>query len=169
MGRPSKYSEAIAREICVHLATGKSLRSYCRQQSKPAISTVMRWLFDPESEKTGFREQYERARCAQAEIIADEIIDISDDGENDYMRVLAENGECEGFRQNGEFVSRSKLRIDARKWCASKMYIRRYGDKQQHEHSGPNGGPIESRQTVDASGLTDEQIRALAAIPVHDS
>lgn len=32
------------------------------------------------------------------------------------------------------------------------------------EVSGPGGGPIETRQTMDMSGLTDDQLRALASI-----
>lgn len=34
----------------------------------------------------------------------------------------------------------------------------------RHEVSGPEGAPIEHTHTVDASALTDEQLRAIAAI-----
>ena len=37
-------------------------------------------------------------------------------------------------------------------------------DKIDHELGGPNGGPIQTKATLDVSGLTDEQLRALAAI-----
>lgn len=37
-------------------------------------------------------------------------------------------------------------------------------DKIDHEHGGPNGGPIETKSTLDVSGLTDEQLRVLSAI-----
>ena len=36
----------------------------------------------------------------------------------------------------------SALRIDARKWLSGKMAPKKYGDKQQIEHAGPDGGPI---------------------------
>lgn len=35
------------------------------------------------------------------------------------------------------------------------------------EHSGPNGGPIETKTTVDASKLTIDQLRALSSIAIH--
>lgn len=37
----------------------------------------------------------------------------------------------------------------------------------KHEHSGPDGGPIETKTTIDAANLTDEQLRALSSIPLQ--
>lgn len=39
-------------------------------------------------------------------------------------------------------------------------------DKQTLEHTGADGGPIQSQATVDVTGLTPEQLQALASIPV---
>ena len=39
------------------------------------------------------------------------------------------DGEGTGYEYNGEAVQRSKLRVDARKWMASKMAPKKYGDK----------------------------------------
>ena len=47
-----------------------------------------------------------------------------------------------GYQENGEALRRSAIRIDARKWLAGKMAPKKYGDKQQLEHRGPDGGPI---------------------------
>jgi hypothetical protein len=68
-----------------------------------------------------FAEQYAHARDSQADTLADEILDIADDGSNDYM------GDDETY--NGDAVARSKLRVDARKWIASKLKPKKYGDK----------------------------------------
>lgn len=38
---------------------------------------------------------------------------------------------------------------------------------EKHEHSGPNGSPIESNTRLNLSGMTVEQLRALASIPVQ--
>ncbi len=76
-GRPSLYTEALAAEICRRLAEGESLRAICADKAIPGISTVMGWLFDGNHGE--FSEQYARAREAQAEIRADEIVDIADD------------------------------------------------------------------------------------------
>ena len=37
-------------------------------------------------------------------------------------------------------------------------------DKQEHEHTGANGGPIRTESAVDLSGLSQDQLRALASI-----
>ena len=132
-GRPSLYTEALAAKICTRLAEGKSLRSICRDDAMPAISTVMGWLFDGKHED--FPEQYARAREAQAEVRADEIVDIADDDTNDFMadkdgKLVADH----------EHIQRSRLRVDARKWIAAKLLPKRYGDKIQH--TGEGGGPV---------------------------
>jgi hypothetical protein len=40
-------------------------------------------------------------------------------------------------------------------------------DRVQNEHSGPDGGPIQTSSKLDISGLSDEQLKALAAIKVE--
>jgi hypothetical protein len=70
-----------------------------------------------------FRHQYARAREAQADFLAEEILQIADDGENDTY--ATENGPA----VNHDVVQRSRLRVDARKWLASKLAPKKYGDK----------------------------------------
>jgi hypothetical protein len=41
-------------------------------------------------------------------------------------------------------VERSRLRIHARKWLASKLAPKKYGDKVSAEVSWPDGGPIQN-------------------------
>lgn len=60
----------------------------------------------------------------------------------------------------------ARVEIDARKWFASKFLPKQYGDKITQEHTGADGGPIQSQTTVDVTGLTPEQLQALASIPV---
>jgi len=90
----------------------------------PAVGSVCRWL----AENDGFREQYARAREAQADTLADEILDIADDGTNDWM--AREDGSLE---YNGDHIQRSRLRVDARKWIASKLKPKVYGERQQSD------------------------------------
>ena len=45
-------------------------------------------------------------------------------------------------------VARNRLRVDARKWLASKMAPKKYGDKLQTELTGANGGSIQVASTV---------------------
>lgn len=123
MGRPSTFTQKIADEICERLIEGRSLRSICLDDKMPATGTVCRWL----GENENFREQYERARDAQADTLADEIVDIADDGSNDFME--RKRGEDTEIVVDKEHVLRSKLRVDARKWVASKLKPKKYGDK----------------------------------------
>lgn len=65
-----------------------------------------------------FMEQYARAREIQAEILAEDIISLADSAVED-----------------GAAVAKARLQVDARKWYASKMAPKRYGDRIQHDLS----------------------------------
>lgn len=136
MGRPSDYTPVTALAICERLVAGHSLRAICRDEGMPDLSTVFRWI-EAHSE---FREQYVRAREMQAEVFADELTEISDDGSNDWME--RNDKDNPGWVANGEHIQRSKLRVDTRKWIASRILFKKYGDKIETQHTGKDGGPI---------------------------
>lgn len=136
-GRPTKFSTALAARICLRLAEGESLRSICRDDGMPARSTVNLWIID---DVQGFSAQYARARDAGLDMMADEVLDLADDGSNDWTERENKDGStCTVL--NGEAVARSRLRFDARRWYLSKLAPKRYGDKLQH--TGADGeGPL---------------------------
>lgn len=74
------------------------------------------------------RNQYTRACEERSDLIFDEILEIADDGSEDSITVNKKGGESYEVL-NKEFVERSKLRIDARKWALGKMQPKKYGDK----------------------------------------
>ena len=115
VGRPSKYSTEMAENICDLVARGLSLRTICVKSDMPSMSTVCKWL----KENPEFSEQYARAREEQADIFADEIIEIADAVEPDSAA-----------------VAKAKLQIDARKWRAAKMSPKKYGDKVEQQITG---------------------------------
>lgn len=125
MGRPSKYSSKLADEICVRLVSGESLRKICSGKTMPGMTSIFKWL----RETPEFAKQYAYAREAQAEALADEIISISDDRSNDTI-----DGEY-GEVPNAAAIQRDRLRVDSRKWYASKLLPRKYGDKLDVTHS----------------------------------
>lgn len=129
-GRPSEFTPEKANAICERLIDGESLRSICLDQDMPSASTVCRWLGQNEE----FQKQYAHARNAQADTLADEILDIADDASNDWMERKDADDQSTGWQLNGEHVRRSQLRIDSRKWLAAKMAPKKYGDKQEIEH-----------------------------------
>jgi hypothetical protein len=104
----------------------------------PAESTVRQWVVD---DRNGFAAQYTRAREAQMDALAEDLLEIADNEKAD--------------------VQRSRLRVDTRKWLMSKIAPKRFGDKKTLEHSGPNGSPI---QTVDLTNVTEDQLAALEAV-----
>jgi hypothetical protein len=94
-------------------------------------------------DREGFSERYARAREIQALTIADELLDIADDGRNDWMQRGGDD-ERGGWELNGEHIQRSRVRIDTRKWMLSKMLPKSYGDKAEVAVVGANGGPVQS-------------------------
>lgn len=109
---------------------GESLRAICRDNDTPAIDTVFKWIHTIPS----FAAQYARAREVQADVIADEMFEIADDGSNDFM--LIKRGEEEVEVVNHEHISRSKLRVDQRKWWLARVAAKKYGDKIEVESNG---------------------------------
>ncbi len=114
-GRPSKYTQDLADEICEGLALGDSLRTVCKEDKMPSVKTVFNWMHThPE-----FLQQYARAKEESADAMADEVLDIADDGSNDWMHI--HKGDYEGWQLNGEALQRSRLRVDTRKWLMSNL------------------------------------------------
>lgn len=104
------YSQEVADTICELIAEGKSLRSICRQEEMPGKSEVFRWL----AENSAFRDQYARAREAQADHFFDEIIEVADDISLDPQS--------------------RRVMVDARKWAAGKLRPKVYGEKIETTH-----------------------------------
>lgn len=99
----------------------------------PAKSTVFKWL----AGNKGFADQYARAREVQAETMAEDILSIADDGSNDTYK------DDEGHpRTDQDVIARSRLRVDARKWLASKLLPKKYGDKVELGGPGPGGAHL---------------------------
>lgn len=141
VGRPTDYTLEKADLICDRITQGESLRSICIDEDMPHAGTVCRWL----AKNQEFREQYALAREAQAELMADELLEIADDGTNDWMEKKNAEGEVIGYRENGEAMRRSQLRISTRQWVAERLLPKKYGTKVQNEHTGKDGGAIETK------------------------
>lgn len=134
-GRPVKHTAAIAESICKLLSAGETLRQVCKRDDMPAESTVRGWALDDQG---GFAAQYSRAREIGYHSMADELLDISDDGTNDYMERQTDDGSTGDSILNGEHIQRSRLRVDSRKWLLSKALPKIYGDKIEVEQTNFN-------------------------------
>lgn len=133
MARPTDYSQETVAVICDRIALGESLRSICRDEAMPAMSSVFLWL----NKHSEFSDQYAHAREAQADTLADEIVDIADDGSRDYTV------DADGIATvDHDHIARARLRVDARKWIASKLKPKKYGEKLDTTHRGDPAAPI---------------------------
>lgn len=124
-GRPTIYTKELADIICTRLTEGESLRRILLTKGMPSSSTIYRWLLNEDYKS--FWEQYARAREVQAEVMFDEILDIADDGSNDFMTIT--KGDYTYNVEDREVTNRSKLRVDSRKWYLSKVLPKKFGDK----------------------------------------
>lgn len=128
-GRPSDYTIWKDRAICMRLACGESLRSICKRKGYPSRFAVIRWLQVNED----FRNHYAQAREMQAEYYIDDIIEIADDSSQDTVETP------QGEKFNSEYVQRSRLRVDTRKWAMERMASKRYGPQQKVDHTSSDG------------------------------
>jgi len=90
-----------------------------------------------------------------------------------YLRARAIRGDDHGERvaevvdkmEAGEIAPDvGRAMIEGLKWTAGRMAPKLWGDKTQHEHSGPDGGPI---QTYDLSKLPDDKLKSLEELLVQ--
>jgi hypothetical protein len=123
-GRPTIYNEELADLICLRIATHQmGTRKLCQKyDDMPDDTCIYEWRH----KYVEFAHKYAQAKMQQAEIMAEEILDIADDDSQDVRHDKDGNEIC-----NSEFVARSRLRVDTRKWLASKLAPKIYGDKQQ--------------------------------------
>lgn len=150
MGRPPfQWTESIEDEILDQIMEGKSFRDFLmrdRAEHLPSPQTFFKHLRDNES----FAKRYAQAREFQADCEFEEINEIADNGSNDWM----ENHDPDnpGYRLNGEHIQRSRLRVDVRKWRASKLAPKKYGEKLDLTHANPDGSGL----TIQILRLGDE-------------
>lgn len=97
----------------------------CADDGFPADRTVYRWLEAHEE----FRQQYARAREVQADTLSDEILDISN---TPVIGAKTKTGKDGVEVTEGDMIEHRRLQVDARKWLASKLAPKKYGDKTDH-------------------------------------
>ena len=141
MVRPTKYSEELATIIIDRLINGESLRKICSSDNMPDKATVFRWLASNEQ----LRDQYKLAREIQADMLADDLLNIADT-----------------VYRTGGALTKAKLQIQTRMWIASKLKPRVYGNKPEPQPT-PQQPPalniiIGEQRKRDLAKLTDEQL-----------
>ena len=122
--KPRPYNDKLAEDICNRLMQGESLRQICAGNEPPAVRrTILYWL----ANKQEFRQLYAAAREIQADLLAEEILAIADQNEEDWVKKAKRGSADEQLVFNTEHVQRAKLRIDARKWLIARLAPKKYG------------------------------------------
>lgn len=132
-GAPAyQWTKKVEDILLGRIADGEALKAICQDPGMPTTPTVYKRIMDDDI----FASLYSRARDVQADNIADEILEIADDGRNDWME--RHGKDAKGWLLNGEHTARSRLRIDSRKWYLEKIAPKKYG----------NAIRVEGEQTV---------------------
>ena len=74
-----------------------------------------------------------------AELLADEILQIADDGSNDKTTDNEGN-----VIVNTDHIARSRLRVDARKWVACHLNPKLFGEKKAVTHEAAEGSSLDA-------------------------
>ena len=64
MGRPSRYSDETAAEICERIADGQSVKAICSDTHMPCRQAVHEWIA---SNRNGFGDMFAPGRQAQSQ------------------------------------------------------------------------------------------------------
>lgn len=125
-----QYSQELADKVCEMIMDGFSLRKIEATDSMPKRLDILRWLRG----NPDFQTQYAHAREEQAEFYADEIIEIAD---------------------NSTDSAKARVQVDSRKWIASKLKAKKYGDSTQLKHADADGNKLSVANVLGAiSGST---------------
>jgi hypothetical protein len=111
MRKPAKYSPELFETVCQRLEEGETLTAICQEEGMPSKEGFYKWV----ESKEGAVDRYVRAREKQADSLAEEIVHISN------TAIDAQIG---------------RLQMDARKWFASKVAPKKYGDKTDITSNG---------------------------------
>lgn len=135
IGRPSVYTDDLGAEICQLLSEGNSLVRICKLEHMPHCATVYRWLASPALE--AFRDNYTRARAEMTHHLAEQTLEIADFADDPV---------------------KARLQVDARKWFASKMLPRVYGEASQVRLADADGNKLDTAPLI-------AELMALMATP----
>jgi hypothetical protein len=120
----------------MRLAGGESLRSICRDEGMPVLSTVLLWVVQ---DREGFSEHYMQAREAAGFAHADRVADLAE------LAALAEID-----------PQAARAAMDGFKWAAERMSPKRHSPRQEHDHQSSDRSMSPTRIEI-VPGGTDSQ------------
>jgi hypothetical protein len=149
MAYSQEDKDIIIKEILNLIRDGKSLRSAILELNKCNRDTFNEWM----KIDSQLSDQYVQACEERADSIFEEIIEIADNTTNDS--IITDKGEI----PNNEWIARSRLRVDARKWAVSKMNPKKYGDKTDVTTNGRDINTIITAEKIkEISNTLDDEV-----------
>lgn len=121
IGRPSKYTEALAAEMVERLSNGEPLRQICRDDHMPAWSKVYEWT----AKNKVLAGAIADARALGQDAIAEDTLQIIDQLPH---QIVDDKGVA---RYDSAYVQWAKNRVELRLKLLAKWNPKRYGDKVQ--------------------------------------
>lgn len=146
MGRPSKYTPQIAREIVERLSEGIPLWEICRDDHMPAWRTIYDWM-ERDAELSAW---IARARELGQDAIAEDCLRIIDE---EPTKVISEGG----IRYDSAFVQWQKNRVEQRLKLLAKWNPKRYGDRVQL--AGDADQPIKIQAETQAEAMFEALLK----------
>lgn len=117
--------------LCEWVAEGGTIRGWCRQSGNPSRSLVAKWS----SSFPWFRERLGLAKVIGYDAIAEEALEIADDGTNDFVIRKLASGELKAVL-DVEHVNRSRLRVETRLKLLACWNREAYGQSVTADHKG---------------------------------
>ena len=139
------------------MSLGKSLSSALKSEGMPSYHAVMLML----RKSPEFRTMYEKAIEDRADRLAEEILELADEQMPDGL---------EGA-QASAWVQQKRMQVDARKWIASKLKPKMYGDRIDVAVTDTRISVMdalkEAKQRVlkDDSNVVDVEVKQTEAMP----
>lgn len=104
-GRPTKYTQEIADEICTRIAGGESLHSICRDDHLPHRCTVLLWVVQ---DREGFCNQYMIAREAAGYAHADNVVEVAEMARREEINPKCASPAIQGYQWAAERMAPKK-------------------------------------------------------------
>lgn len=134
--KPGRPPEAVpkdkAESLALWISEGKTTRDWCRQNSI-SVTTVWNWM----QKDAAFAETIARARELGEEVIAQECMAIADTPLEGEEQTIKADGGIE--IKKSDMLGHRKLQIETRLKLLAKWNPKKWGDRQQIEHSGKVG------------------------------
>lgn len=131
-------------DLVAWLEEGKTLRAFCRQAGRPSYGTIYAW----ERSDKALAARIARAREIGRDAIAEEALEIIDDGSRDWLDASA--------------VQRDKARAELRLKLLAKWDPRKWGEKVA-VGGDPDGAPIRTLTTVERAHRLQVLLTRVAA------